>query len=95
MPDKKGKLSDEEKSKIKGWLELKWKSGKICEICGENYWQVIEQLIAPISYSNGFILGGSTSPQVMVVCTSCGSTKYFNAIAIGLLSSSKEETKNG
>ncbi len=41
----------------------------------------------------GLIVGGPTYPQVMIVCTVCGNTKYFNAVIMGVVE--KEGEANG
>jgi hypothetical protein len=45
-----------------------------------------------IQYTDkGLVLGGSTYPQIMAVCNSCGNTKYFNAVIAGLVSSTTKK----
>lgn len=79
---------DEQKKKIAlDWLGEKWPINKrVCDVCGHSQWNLAEDIIAPMAFSEGSImLGGRSYPQLMVICTNCGNTKYFNAVMIGLV----------
>ncbi len=88
MPDKKGKLSPEEKEKVKEWLEEKWKASNLCPVSHDNNWVIGDYTVTPINFSStGTILGGPISPQVMLICSTCGYTLYFNAMVMGIFAS--------
>jgi len=85
MPDKDGLLSSEEHEKIKKWLDEKVDPhfGQ-CPYSGHKSWYVIGHLVYPLRYASQLIVGGPAYPQVMVACTECGFTMFFNAVKIGI-----------
>ena len=78
-------MKPKEKQKISEWINKKCRNMK-CECCGSKIWNLNEHIIAPVNVQNGSLaLGGSMTPQVILTCSNCGNTKYFNAVMIGLL----------
>lgn len=69
------------------WLKLKWPhANQTCEICHFKTWTIAEDLVMPMPFSgNNITFGGSTYPQLMVICSNCGNTKYFNAVIAKLV----------
>jgi hypothetical protein len=84
-------MNDDIKLKITNWLEQKWpKEKRNCEICNQTRWSVSEDIVAPIILeNNGLNLGGKTYPQVMLICSCCGNTKYFNVALMNILKAEK------
>ena len=94
MPNKEGKLTDEEKKQAKDWIEKKWQPlQRNCPSCGvPDSWVIADHLVSPPIYRGGDILiGGASYPQLMLVCMNCAFTFYFNAIVMGLFSVAEEE----
>lgn len=78
-------LTEDQQKWIARWLEACWKQGK-CPICATDKWQIAPHLVAPIISSGGVLnVGGRTYPQVMIICSNCGFTNFFNAGIMGLL----------
>ena len=77
--------------KAKEWVKSKFISGK-CEICESKRWSV-EKKCAAIFILNK-IFGGSCYPKVIMICESCGNTKFFNAVIMGLKERSRNEIQN-
>ena len=94
-------LTPEQQKSALEKLESVWKkdiSGqRKCEICGTGNWTVSQDLITPIvmSQGGGINLGGTSYPQIQVICTTCGNTKYFNAVVLKIHEPEKKEEKNG
>ena len=85
MPDAQGKLSPEDKEKIQKWLNEKWKVPKHCPISQDNNWIIGDYVTTPMNYGGGgMIIGGQITPQIMMICTSCGYTLHFNAMFMGI-----------
>ncbi len=79
-------MNENYKQKILSWLEQKWpKDKRNCEICNGTQWSISEDIIAPLIIENNNVnIGGKTYPQIMVICSSCANTKYFNVAAMGI-----------
>lgn len=79
-------MNDDIKLKITNWLEQKWpKEKRNCEICNQTQWSVSEDIVVPLKMeNNGVNLGGKVYPQIMVICSSCANTKYFNVAVMGI-----------
>jgi hypothetical protein len=88
-------MKPEEKQRVIQWINEKCPNLK-CECCGSQRWSLNEHIIAPVNLENGSLaLGGSMTmtPQVILTCSNCGNTKYFNAVMIGLLQPSNPSEK--
>lgn len=97
MPDKDGKLSLAERQIVFDWLKDKTREKTLfCQVCGSNAWVLEDYAVAPPILRQGLVLGGDVYPYVLVVCSKCGYTLYFNGVAIGLYPHSpKKEEKSG
>lgn len=85
-------LTPEQRKAVMDWLTEKWGPDGECYVCKESNWAVGKHLVTPALFSEkGFWAGGPAYPQAMIVCTNCGHTVHFNAIAIGLLEANKEQ----
>jgi len=85
MPDNTGRLSEDEIKKIDEWFKAKWNPSYACPISGHTSWQIGEHLVVPPSLgATGIALSGPVYPQVMVLCSGCGFTLFFNAVLMGI-----------
>ena len=89
-------FSQEKKDKLLNWLKEKWPENKRkCDICDSSQWTVADDLVMPMPFVGGpLTLGGSQYPQVMLICTSCGNTKYINAVLANVIPSKRQEGEN-
>ena len=96
MPDDKAKLTDEEKAQVVTWLESRWAGGLACSVCNSRQWSVADHMIAPLLMDgkSTILATGPVYPQVMVICTNCGHTLYFNAPMMGLVKGKAQEEEN-
>lgn len=80
-------FDDKRQQKALKWLEEKWpKAKRQCEICGNEHWTLAGDLITPLAFSAGNInLGGNSYPSVLLLCSSCGNSKVFNAVIMKIL----------
>lgn len=85
MPDKEGKLTQEEAKTFTDWLEKHWKD-RACPISGPTNWIIGTHLVQPLTLvgTGGVAVGGPGYPQAMVICANCGHTLRSH--------SSREET---
>lgn len=93
---RKSSLSKEQETKALEWLSKKWDETKhTCEICSSVHWMILGDIVTPSVYhpNGALFIGGNTYPQFMVMCQSCGNTKYFNAVMSGIIESPKPEEK--
>lgn len=91
MPDDQGKLSEDDRATVNQWLESRWKDAR-CHVCRENSWTIGGHTVAPLRTTpqGGVGIGGVLYPQVMVICTNCGNTVYFNAALMKLVESKSD-----
>jgi hypothetical protein len=88
MPDSTGKLTPEEHLRIINWINTRWQRGVPCEMCGmRNIWNAGDRIVTPVNLADGhnFVLGGVHYPQIPILCSNCGNTKYVNAIVAGII----------
>lgn len=89
-------FSKEKQEKALKWLEEKWKKDRrACEVCGNDQWTLIEDLVMPLPFVGGDItLGGNSYPHILITCINCGNSKLFNAVALKIVGQGKE-AQNG
>ena len=90
-------MDDDMKKKALAWIECR-KTIRTCDCCGNNSWTFGEDIVTtPILSGGGMVIGGKSYPHVMLICNSCGNTKFFNAVKMGLLepAPAQEGGKNG
>ncbi len=87
MPDKVGKLTQDEKNLVVQKLQTVWTGTQNCPICGNPNWLVGDHLVQPVTLGpgSGLMLGGIGYPQVMLISVGCGHTLFFNAVMMGIL----------
>jgi hypothetical protein len=94
VPDKDGKLTEEDRSRALSWLAAKWSGPRRnCPICTAVQWAVGEHVVAPLLHSSeGTILGGPVAyPNVPIICASCGYTFLMNAVRMGIVPRGKAD----
>ena len=92
MPDKNGKLSEEEFNTARQWLE---KYADIpCPVCGNEYWGLSQHVI-DIGPNVPYFVNAATYPSVLVVCSECGYFRFHSIAAIGIKSQHYEGFKEG
>lgn len=95
MSDSEKTLSTYQKGLLDDWLDERWTGHSDCPICEKNAWTTSKYIVSPpIFMGKTFEFGGPQYPQIMVICTYCGHTLYFNAMIIGLLASDEESGEN-
>ena len=93
---KKGTLSKEQIDEAIAWVNkhsMTW--DKKCEFCAGGGWTVSPDLVAPVVFTGGYVLGGDAYPQFMMMCNNCGNTKYFNAVVAKIIPSKVGGGKDG
>jgi hypothetical protein len=81
-----------DKAKVRDWLQKHWTGLTSCPISNDNSWTISDYLVQPMTYAAGGLrLGGPGYPMVMVICSTCGYTVFFNAVVMNLLEDSDGE----
>ena len=93
MPDKDGKLSEEEETLATEWLRKRAKLS--CAACGGANWRVAPYVAAIPADAEKFLGPKKQYPSIVVYCTECGHLRLHSAIMIGILKVDKEEPKKG
>lgn len=76
-------LSKSQQEKLLTKVNNLWKD-KVCEICTNNDWQLLDRFYELREYNQGsMILGAPLIPLLVVQCTTCGHVRFQNALAIG------------
>lgn len=70
------------------WLSEHWTQNRECPLCGTDAWTVGDIVVVPLVHSP---LDGPTYPFFPVFCDSCGHTRLFNALTMGILKGSEDE----
>lgn len=76
-------FTSDQKQFVESKLTQFWKSPP-CEVCGSENWETENNIYgvrdAPLPvFANVYL------PLIAVACQTCGNTKFFNAIALGIL----------
>lgn len=90
-------LTKEQKEKAAAWINEKLPAHK-CPMCGEDKFQIADQLVVPLNLSNkpdkpGLKFSGGMYPQLMFICTNCGTTQFLNAVILGLVGPPAENSE--
>jgi len=84
------KLGEDAQQKAKAWLEKHWLEPRTCPTCRQNAWVVGDRLVSfpALKYEEGKDMWeaseGVVYPHVLTICTVCGHTLFFNAVAVGI-----------
>ena len=94
MAEDRGKLSEEQKTKIVSWLNQKVKNHN-CPACGTNSWAIGDHLLSNNPFMGGMlVVGGATYPTAFLVCNNCAYIRQFMAVPMGLLPESGNLEEN-
>lgn len=64
-------------------------SSGLCKECNQKAIVVSDDITtAPVFKNGGMMIGGPAYPQVMLICTNCGNTRFFNALIAGVVDGS-------
>jgi hypothetical protein len=76
-------------------LQGLWKDPK-CDVCSSNTWLYADRLFELREYNRGsFVIGSPLIPVVAAICATCGHTKLFSAIALGIVNPATGEVVDG
>jgi len=83
-----------EKEKLDAYL--KKIHGSPCPLCGNNRWEISDQVFQALEFDyKGIQIGGATFPMVPLTCVTCGNTYFINALIAKLIEPQKSiETNN-
>lgn len=86
-------MNKNEKEIISQWINSKWEPHKrVCEVCEGNNWVIAEDIITPVILTNlSMVIGSKAYPQVMMICSNCANTKYFNIALMGVKIDEKKD----
>ena len=97
MPDKKGKLTDEETQAVHEWLAKKNVS-RSCPACEQSTMVVASHMVSLIANKPDILTDGRHYPALVLFCANCGNFQFHSAILAEILepddSKSKEEAEN-
>jgi hypothetical protein len=83
-------------NKVIEFFNKKWGEYKVCPVCKQTDWIIFERLYEVREYhEEGMVLAGGIIPFIVVSCTTCGNTRFFNAIVAGVVKSREKEVENG
>lgn len=78
------------KEKFVAFINEKVPNSGVCKECSQKTVTVSDDLVVPPVYQNGGVaFGGPAYPQIMLVCTNCGNTRFFNAVVAGVIGGSE------
>ena len=68
------------------WLNTHWKGDWACPICGNTDWTGHDAAMEVRSFDEGRMAAtGPVIPLLVITCSTCGNTLFFNAILAGLV----------
>lgn len=79
-------LTEQKKQQTLEKLKDMWPPGKrICYVCGNNKFEVTDNIFQVSQYSRRVLVGGPVIPLIVITCTKCGNTLLFNALTLKVL----------
>lgn len=73
---------------------LKKIHGTPCPLCGNNKWEISDQVFQAVEFSyKGLLVGGASFPMIPLTCVNCGNTYFINALVSKLIDP-KESTES-
>ena len=80
--------------KIRKELDKKIKNWK-CESCGKDTWMLSDHFLAlSASKELGVFHGESQFPKVVMICSNCGHSRFYNLEVLGIYDEILKEIKN-
>lgn len=74
-------LTPEDIEALKAHMEKHCKN-YACSSCGNNHWEATGIVAAMAIVNGAFHLGGSVTPTVILVCSTCGYMRHFSWLKI-------------
>jgi hypothetical protein len=93
MPDARGKLLAADYEKITAWWGLHWKDPVVCPVCRNTVWVTAPHIVSTYRSAGDGLFGSPSYPHILVMCTTCSHTMFFNAVKIGLVESYQEHSE--
>lgn len=82
------RLTEEQKNKVREWLESKATVAFSCPICASRSWNMSDMIFELREFQGGgIVLGGDSHiyPVVPLTCEKCGNTYFINAMKLGII----------
>ena len=77
--------------KAEDWLNTHWQGDQICPVCGNSEWFLHDEAVEVRTFGEGRLAAsGSVIPLMIVICTTCANTLFFNALVAGLVEQPEE-----
>lgn len=98
MAETSVELSNEQKKLAQDWINKKWTASKTCPICATNGWVISDHVVQPVTHSpvgRMQLTTGPAYPAVLLICKTCGYTRAFNAVMMGLFPNAKGAANAG
>ncbi len=84
MPDRTGRLTAADKSRVFRWLQQRG-TRHACPVCNHNNWTIADHLLTGTVHTEDARAAlNEAYPQVALVCNHCAFVKYFMALPMGL-----------
>ena len=89
-PTDPAKLTKEQSEAALAWIKRHFATPRNCPVCRNTNWTLGDRLVAPTPFQadGGWIMGGTAMPMLALICTTCGYTRFFNAVLAGLVKKS-------
>jgi len=83
--DEDMKLDQDQMNQIMAFFDKNWPEPKTCPVCQHVDWTLAPNVYEVREFHGGGVFGtsGSIVPFIIVSCTNCGNTRFFNAIIVG------------
>ena len=73
-------------AKVNAWLDEHWKGSRACPVCGNTHWGFGPEVVEVRNFNSARRHLGdeeTVCPLVLVVCSTCSYTMFFNALVVG------------
>ena len=78
--------------KANEWLDRHWKADRLCPVCGNSTWLGEEQVMELRPFNQDRLgAPGPVIPLLVIICSTCGNTLFFNTILAGLVERPESE----
>lgn len=77
-------LNQDIKNNLMNRVNQVWTNSKVCPICGQQKWSMSDRVFSMHEFH---VKPGEQSqmvPFIILICSSCGYSMFFNAISLGL-----------
>ena len=84
-----------ESEKAQEWFNKNWQGSKLCPICENKQWQLVEEFVEIRNYNPNPDGQAGVYPSALIVCVNCGNTLIINAIVAGFAQLNKPGNEQG